>query len=79
MTLQFAVLLTYASLLMGFGLWIGKRVKRTSDFFVAGRRLGPRRGARKPGTGEGCGDLRPALSRGHDGGVVGRSPEVIPA
>lgn len=41
MTLQFAVLLTYASLLMGFGLWIGKRVKRTSDFFVAGRRLGP--------------------------------------
>ena len=41
MTLQFSVLLIYASLLMGFGLWMGKRVKRTSDFFVAGRRLGP--------------------------------------
>ena len=41
MTLQFAVLLTYASLLMGFGLWMGRRVKLTSDFFVAGRRLGP--------------------------------------
>src|SRR5437016_5666393 len=26
---------------MGMGLWIGRRVRGASDFFVAGRRLGP--------------------------------------
>ena len=41
MNLQLIVLLTYASVLMGFGLWLGARVQRASDFFVAGRRLSP--------------------------------------
>jgi SSS family solute:Na+ symporter len=35
------VLLIYAGLLMGVGLIAGRRVQNTSDFFVAGRRLGP--------------------------------------
>ena len=26
---------------MGIGLWVGRRVHRSSEFFVAGRRLGP--------------------------------------
>ena len=26
---------------MGLGLWIGRRVRKSTDFFVAGRRLGP--------------------------------------
>ena len=41
MSLQLTVLVTYAALLMGFGLWIGARVRLASDFFVAGRRLSP--------------------------------------
>ena len=41
MSLHLTVLLTYATVLMGVGLWIGSRVKQSSDFFVAGRRLGP--------------------------------------
>ena len=41
MNLHLAVLLVYAGLLMGIGLWIGRRVRSSSDFFVAGRRLGP--------------------------------------
>ena len=41
MTLQLAVLVTYAALLMGFGLWAGRRSRSAGDFFVAGRRLGP--------------------------------------
>jgi SSS family solute:Na+ symporter len=35
------ILLLYASLLMAVGLWVGRRVQTSSDFFVAGRRLGP--------------------------------------
>jgi SSS family solute:Na+ symporter len=38
---QLAVLLTYSALMIGLGLWIGRRVSGTKDFFVAGRRLGP--------------------------------------
>lgn len=34
------VLLLYATVLMGIGLWIGRRVRSSADFFVAGRRLG---------------------------------------
>lgn len=41
MSLQLIVLVAYAALLMGFGLWSGARIKLASDFFVAGRRLGP--------------------------------------
>ena len=41
MNLHVAVLLVYAAILMGIGLWIGRRVRNSSDFFVAGRRLGP--------------------------------------
>jgi len=40
-SLHLTVLLVYAGVLMGLGLWIGRRVHRTSEFFVAGRRLGP--------------------------------------
>ena len=41
MNLHLTVLLVYAGLLMTLGLWIGRRVQQSSDFFVAGRRLGP--------------------------------------
>ena len=41
MTLLFVVLLSYTLALMALGLWIGRRVRGTGDFFVAGRRLGP--------------------------------------
>ncbi len=34
-------LLLYSAALIGLGLWIGRRVKATGAFFVAGRRLGP--------------------------------------
>jgi solute:Na+ symporter, SSS family len=40
-TLHLALLLAYCVLQVGFGLWIGRRVKTTEEFFVAGRRLGP--------------------------------------
>ncbi len=41
MSLHVFVLGIYSLLLMALGLWIGRRVRGTSDFFVAGRRLGP--------------------------------------
>ena len=41
MNLQLALLLAYSALLIGLGLWIGRRVRGASDFFVAGRQLGP--------------------------------------
>ena len=41
MSLHVVVLGLYTLLLMSLGLWIGRRVRGTSDFFVAGRRLGP--------------------------------------
>jgi solute:Na+ symporter, SSS family len=34
-------LAAYTLALMAIGLWIGRRVRGTTDFFVAGRRLGP--------------------------------------
>jgi solute:Na+ symporter, SSS family len=40
-TPQLALLLAYSTLLVGLGLWIGRRVSAAGDFFVAGRRLGP--------------------------------------
>ena len=36
-----AALAGYALALMALGLWLGRRVRGSSDFFVAGRRLGP--------------------------------------
>src|SRR5580765_9012933 len=41
MTLHLALLLGYSALLVGLGLWIGRRVSGTKEFFVAGRQLGP--------------------------------------
>jgi SSS family solute:Na+ symporter len=41
MSLQLVILLAYSALQIVLGLWIGRRVKTTGDFFVAGRRLGP--------------------------------------
>ena len=41
MNLHLTVLLSYAVILMGVGLWIGRRVNTAGGFFVAGRRLGP--------------------------------------
>ena len=41
MSLHLTVLLVYAAILMVVGLWIGRRVRSSADFFVASRRLGP--------------------------------------
>ena len=40
-SLHLTVLLLYAGLLMTLGLWVSRRVQQSSEFFVAGRRLGP--------------------------------------
>jgi solute:Na+ symporter, SSS family len=37
----FALLIAYSALLIGIGLWIGRRVRVGGDFFVAGRQLSP--------------------------------------
>ncbi len=34
-------LVAYSAVLVAVGFWVGRRVKATSEFFVAGRRLGP--------------------------------------
>ena len=41
MSLHLSLLLFYAVALVGLGLWLGRRVRRAGDFFVAGRTLGP--------------------------------------
>lgn len=41
MSLHLPLLLAYCVLQIALGLWIGRRVKTTGDFFVAGRDLGP--------------------------------------
>lgn len=41
MTLHLPLLLGYSVLLVGLGLWIGRRVQSADAFFVAGRGLGP--------------------------------------
>jgi SSS family solute:Na+ symporter len=38
---QLVVLIAYSALLVGFGLFISRRVKKADDFLVAGRSLGP--------------------------------------
>jgi SSS family solute:Na+ symporter len=40
-TLHLGLLLAYSALLVGVGLFVGRRVSTTGDFFVAGRSLGP--------------------------------------
>lgn len=41
MNLYLIVLVAYVLAMIGLGLWLGRRVTGTSDFFVAGRQLGP--------------------------------------
>ena len=41
MSLHLPLLLAYCVLQIALGLWIGRKVKTTGDFFVAGRALGP--------------------------------------
>jgi SSS family solute:Na+ symporter len=41
MNLYLVLLIGYSALLVGLGLWIGRRTRQAADFFVAGRRLGP--------------------------------------
>jgi len=41
LNLHLGLLLGYSVLLIAIGLWIGRRVRGTGDFFVAGRKLGP--------------------------------------
>src|SRR5919109_5027647 len=41
MNVHLALLLAYAALMVGIGLYIGRRVRGARDFFVAGRTLGP--------------------------------------
>src|SRR3954464_5353364 len=36
-----ALLVVYSAAQIALGLWIGRKVRTTSDFFVAARRLGP--------------------------------------
>lgn len=41
MNLHLLLLIVYSAGLIGLGLWIGRKVTGTKDFFVAGRSLGP--------------------------------------
>jgi SSS family solute:Na+ symporter len=41
MNLHLVILIAYSVVLILFGLWVGRLVRGTSDFFVAGRSLGP--------------------------------------
>ena len=41
MSLTLVLLVVYSLLMAGVGLWIGRHVRATGDFFVAGRSLGP--------------------------------------
>ena len=41
MSLTLLLLVAYSLLMAGVGLWIGRHVRATGDFFVAGRSLGP--------------------------------------
>ena len=41
MNFHLTVLLSYAGILMGLGVWLGRRVNNSDGFFVAGRRLSP--------------------------------------
>ena len=41
MSLTLVLLVVYSLLMAGVGLWVGRRVRATGDFFVAGRSLQP--------------------------------------
>ena len=41
MNLHLLLLIAYSAVLIGLGAWIGRRVRSSGDFFVAGRGLGP--------------------------------------
>src|SRR6266545_3240609 len=41
MTIHLALLIAYCVVIMGMGLYVGRRTKTKGDFFVAGRTLGP--------------------------------------
>ena len=41
MDFRIVLLVAYSALQIWLGLWIGRRVRGTKDFFVAGRQLGP--------------------------------------
>ncbi len=41
MTIHLALLIAYCVVIMGMGLYVGRRTKTKGDFFVAGRSLGP--------------------------------------
>jgi SSS family solute:Na+ symporter len=41
MNLHLVLLIAYGALMVGIGLYIGRRVQSAGDFFVAGRQLGP--------------------------------------
>lgn len=41
MTIHLALLIVYSAVIVGLGLWTARLVRGSSDFFVAGRRLGP--------------------------------------
>jgi solute:Na+ symporter, SSS family len=41
LSLTLVLLVAYCALLVAIGLWIGRRVETSGDFFVAGRTLGP--------------------------------------
>jgi SSS family solute:Na+ symporter len=64
-------LTAYSIALVALGLWIGRRVRGASDFFVAGRRLGP--GlifATMLAANIGAGSTVGATSRGYLGGIA---------
>jgi SSS family solute:Na+ symporter len=71
MNVHLILLTVYALSLMALGLWIGRRVRGTSDFFVAGRSLGP--GlifATMLAANIGAGSTVGATSRGYVGGIA---------
>ena len=71
MNLHIVILGLYSLALMALGLWIGRRVRGASDFFVAGRRLGP--GlifSTMLAANIGAGSTVGATSRGYLGGVA---------
>jgi Na+/proline symporter len=89
MNLQLALLLGYSALLIGIGIWIGRRVSGTRDFFVAGRSLGPGlifstmlaanigAGSTVGATALGYSDLLGGVVVGRVGGVRLRDPGVL--
>ena len=71
MSVHLIILAAYSLALMAFGLWIGKRVRGASDFFVAGRRLGPGLVfSTMLAANIGAGSTVGATSRGYVGGIA---------